>query len=119
MANFFLSFDLEDADSSSYDLIYRWVHGQGGYRYVPLEGGDWGRLPSTCVVLPYDTEEELEAAHRFKDGLRKEFGFRATHVSAVRGTPSGVSRIIRVPEYVHSQLLARLEHAIRKIDREA
>ena len=112
-----ISFDLEDEDAIVYEDIYRWAHANGGYRYVILEGGGWGRLPSTCLVLPVQTDSAIDAATSFQDALFNEFQAIATHVCATPGEPAGYSRVLHVPDYAKDRIKAQVQHAIQKVVR--
>jgi hypothetical protein len=119
MPLFTISFDIEKPDESLYDNLYVWTHAQGGYHYCLLEDGTWGRLPSTCVVMYYNTNSPKAAALRFMQEVEKQFGRRVTNYIAIPGEPSGYSQTIEVPPYAKDAKLAARTHFIRSLKRAA
>ena len=68
---FLVTFDLKDAGESSYESIYAWAHQRGGHRYFQFKDGNWGRLPSTTVVIPLQASNNNDARDEFRTALEK------------------------------------------------
>jgi len=111
---FTISFDLKGSDPSVYSDIYCWVHANDGYKYVLLETGLWGRLPDSCVVMPYNTEDQIIAAQEFAINVYSEFGYECEYVCATKGEPSGYSQVQSPPRYALNRIEAIQSHQIKK-----
>ena len=109
-----ITFDLSNQDA--YADIYLWAHANGGYRYVELSNGEWGRLPSTCIVVDVPSDNQIDVAAWFSQKVESELDCQVTNVSAIAGEPSGLARPITVPHWAKDTIVAQITHRIKLIN---
>ena len=80
---YFVTFDLEGAESADYDQLYQHVHrnlyqdvppAYQSYRYFKFPSGGWGFLPATSVVTTFSEQEAAtpaEAGNKFREFLTR------------------------------------------------
>ncbi len=78
-----ITFDLIDAETADYELVYAAAHLAGGTRYFPFGDGTWGRLPSTTIVVPVVPANDREVQLRFSAFLLNN-GLRHSHILVQR-----------------------------------
>ena len=119
MSNFFIIFDLPEADEQDYDDIYCWAHASGGHHYLKLRSGGWGALPGHCLLMPYRTDDPKEARELFLDDLMTQFKTRPVRFCVIRGERAAFAEPSdNVPEYVRTRRTAAQEHERRKLKRQ-
>ncbi|MGC4005754.1 MAG: hypothetical protein QM811_22595 [Pirellulales bacterium] len=92
MKAFTISFDLEAANEGSYMRIYEWAHRSGGYHYNFMDTiQQWGRLPTTCIIVLLNAVTIQVAAEQFRVFVEGTLRLKLSHYFAIEGTPEGAA----------------------------